>query len=81
MFASGLPQVPQGFSDEPLNGNLVVAYASYYEDAQGNTIVTTHRFNTLETAGAMQWMGTNAWFSSGNYMRCGIQGIQTEPTE
>ena len=85
VFASDLPspdpnQGPQ-FYDEPLNNKLVVSYASYYEDAQGNTIVTTHRFNTLETAGAVQRTGNNAWFSSGNYMRCGIQGIQTETTD
>ena len=85
VFASDLPQYDRNqspqFYDEPLNNKLVVSYASYYEDAQGNTIVTTHRFNTLETAGAVQRTGNNAWLSSGHYMRCGIQGIQTETTD
>ena len=66
--------------DEPLNGNLAVSYASYDQDAQGNTIVTTNHMNTLETI-AVQLTGAIDWFRPGDYLRCGIQTTHDTPTE
>ena len=66
--------------DEPLNGNLAVSYASYDQDAQGNTIVTTNHMNTLETI-AVQTTGNIDWFRPGDYLRCGIQRTHDTPTE
>ena len=82
VFARNLPPESEvtGLYDEPLNGNLAVSYASYDQDAQGNTIVTTNHMNTLETI-AVQMTGTIDWFRPGDYLRCGIQTTHDTPTE
>ena len=82
VFGRGLPHENEVtiLYDEPLHGNLAVSYASYDQDAQGNTTVTTHRMNTLETI-AVQRMGTIDWFEPGNYLRYGIQTAHDTPTE
>ena len=82
VFARNLPPESEVtvLYDEPLNGNLAVSYASYHQDAQGNTIVTTNHRNTLETI-AVQKTGTIDWFQPGDYVRCGIQMTHDTPTE